>query len=257
MFRFPRARRRAGALRGRGPGALLSRARSRSGSPTGSLERGGTLGRRRPRRLPADPPRAGPRRLPRAGGAHQPPAVIGRRPDRLRARRARAGRVVGRGERRRRDGGGAGRPHGGIPQRPLRGPLRRPVSSPRVGSTPPPERVRAGIRPADAAGEAPGDRLGSTTHITAVDGDGGCAVGHLLERHRLGRDRPGHRGARQQHARRGGPEPAGLPRHAAGKAGAVDDVSDARPRGRRARSRASAAAARTGSAPRCSRRSSA
>ncbi len=36
-------------------------------------------------------------------------------------------------------------------------------------------RVRAGIRPADAAGETPTDRLGSTTHITAVDGDGGCA----------------------------------------------------------------------------------
>jgi gamma-glutamyltranspeptidase / glutathione hydrolase len=37
------------------------------------------------------------------------------------------------------------------------------------------ERVRAGIRPPGAESGAPGDRLGSTTHITAVDADGGCA----------------------------------------------------------------------------------
>ncbi|MGH2926246.1 MAG: gamma-glutamyltransferase family protein [Solirubrobacterales bacterium] len=36
-------------------------------------------------------------------------------------------------------------------------------------------RVRAGIRPPDPVGESPGDLLGSTTHITAVDADGGCA----------------------------------------------------------------------------------
>jgi gamma-glutamyltranspeptidase/glutathione hydrolase len=38
------------------------------------------------------------------------------------------------------------------------------------------ERVRAGVRPPDPPSEASGDRLGSTTHITAVDADGRCAA---------------------------------------------------------------------------------
>jgi len=37
------------------------------------------------------------------------------------------------------------------------------------------ERVRAGTRPPDPGPEPPAERLGSTTHITAVDGDGRCA----------------------------------------------------------------------------------
>jgi gamma-glutamyltranspeptidase/glutathione hydrolase len=38
------------------------------------------------------------------------------------------------------------------------------------------ERVRAGQRPPDPPVEPPGDRLGSTTHITAVDAEGRCAA---------------------------------------------------------------------------------
>jgi gamma-glutamyltranspeptidase/glutathione hydrolase len=37
-------------------------------------------------------------------------------------------------------------------------------------------RVRAGTRPPEPGTGGPGDRLGSTTHITAVDGDGRCAA---------------------------------------------------------------------------------
>ena len=81
-------------------------------------------------------------------------------------------------------------------------------------------------------------RLGSTTHITAVDGDGMLRERHLLERDRLGADRPRHRRPRQQHARRGGPEPARLPPPRPGPAAAVDDVADRRPARRRAGGRA-------------------
>ena len=38
------------------------------------------------------------------------------------------------------------------------------------------ERVRGGRRPPDPPAEPPGDRLGSTTHITAVDAEGRCAA---------------------------------------------------------------------------------
>ena len=37
-------------------------------------------------------------------------------------------------------------------------------------------RVRSGRRPPDPGPAAPGDRLGSTTHITAVDAEGRCAA---------------------------------------------------------------------------------
>ena len=36
-------------------------------------------------------------------------------------------------------------------------------------------RVRSGTRPPEPGQDGPGDRLGSTTHLTAVDGDGRCA----------------------------------------------------------------------------------
>ena len=91
-------------------------------------------------------------------------------------------------------------------------------------------RVRDGRRPPAPGAAGPGDRLGSTTHITAVDGDGPLRQRHLLERQRLGRHRARHRDPRQQHARRGGPEPARLPRDPAGPPGAVDDVADRRAR---------------------------
>ena len=47
-------------------------------------------------------------------------------------------------------------------------------SSTRRGSTRPPSACARASPPGDGAA-GPGDRLGSTTHITAVDGDGRCA----------------------------------------------------------------------------------
>ena len=49
---------------------------------------------------------------------------------------------------------------------------------------------------------------------------------HLLQRLGLGRARPRHRRDPQQHARRGGPQPARLPRDRAGPPGALDDGAD-------------------------------
>jgi gamma-glutamyltranspeptidase/glutathione hydrolase len=48
------------------------------------------------------------------------------------------------------------------------------LSEPRIDSAA--GRVRHGERPPDPPAELPGDSLGSTTHITAVDGEGRCAA---------------------------------------------------------------------------------
>ncbi len=61
---------------------------------------------------------------------------------------------------------------------------------------------------------------------------------HLLQRLRLGGAGAGHRGDPQQHARRGGPQPARLPPDRAGPAGPLDDGADGRPARRRDRARA-------------------
>ena len=45
-------------------------------------------------------------------------------------------------------------------------------------------------------------RAGGTTHVSAVDADGNAGVALVVDRVRLGRDRPGHRHPPQQHARR-------------------------------------------------------
>ena len=55
---------------------------------------------------------------------------------------------------------------------------------------------------------------------------GGLRLGHVLERVVLGRRRPGHRRASQQHARRGRPEPARVPPPFPGRAGAEHDGPD-------------------------------
>ncbi len=76
---------------------------------------------------------------------------------------------------------------------------------------------------------AAADLLGSTTHISVLDGEGMCAnvtcsngagSGVLVARHR--RDP-------QQHAGRGGPQSARVPPHRAGPPRAVDDVPDRGP----------------------------
>ena len=66
---------------------------------------------------------------------------------------------------------------------------------------------------------AAADLLGSTTHISVLDGDGHVRQRHLLQRLRLGRAGARHRRDPQQHARRGGPQPARLPPHRARAAG--------------------------------------
>ena len=216
-----------------------TRATSRRRSRDWVLERGGTLGSRGPRRLRADRARAGPRPVPRPRGAHQPAALVGRDPDRVRARPARPGRALGHRGDGRGDGGGAGGAHRGVPRRPLRAGLRR-----------------AFPRRAPSC-RAAADRLGSTTHITAVDGDGRCASVTCSNGTGSGARRPRDRRPRQQHARRGGPQPARLSPPRGRPPAAVDDVADRRPARRRARGGRSAAAARTGSARRSCRRSSA
>ena len=60
---------------------------------------------------------------------------------------------------------------------------------------------------------------------------------HLLQRLRLGGAGPGHRGDPQQHARRGGPQPARLPPDRARAPGALDDGADRGPARRRDRAR--------------------
>ncbi len=47
------------------------------------------------------------------------------------------------------------------------------LSEPRIEAAA--QRIRLSRRPPDPSGEPPGDRLGSTTHITAVDSEGRCA----------------------------------------------------------------------------------
>ena len=88
------------------------------------------------------------------------------------------------------------------------------------------ERARSRLRPPGDGVAGPGDRLGSTTHITAVDGAGRCASVTCSNGTGSGPDRPRDRRPRQQHARRGGPEPVRLPHPAGGAADALDDVAD-------------------------------
>ena len=58
---------------------------------------------------------------------------------------------------------------------------------------------------------AAADLLGSTTHISAIDADGMCATVTCSNGSGSGRAGPRHRRDPQQHARRGGPQPARLP----------------------------------------------
>ena len=178
--------------------------------------------------------------LPRLRRAHQPAALLGRDPDRLLARRCSSASGIAAASsssspRRR-------RPTRGAPRTSTRACTTRayvravPRRRPRRGRRADPRR-RLGRRPRRGRRPRP-DELGSTTHIAVLDAEGNCAIGHLLERHRLRRGRARHRGAPQQHARRGGPQPARLPPDPAGSPGELDDVPDARAARRRDRARA-------------------
>ena len=100
-------------------------------------------------------------------------------------------------------------------------------------------------------------RLGGTTHISVVDGEGRAASVTCTNGEGSGIVVPGTGRPRQQHHGRGGPQPAGLPHRPARPADAVDDGPHRRPARRRGGARRSAARDPTGSAPRCCRRSSA
>ena len=182
------ARRRARALRGGGPGALLPRARS-PGVSEWVLERGGTLGAddlAAYRAERASPCRRGYRG---AGRAHQPAALLRRHPDRLRPRAARPARARGR---RRASWPRWRRPRLRAPRSSSTG-CTRTVS--RSGSSPRAARRgrRAGARrpasarPAGGAGTGRPARLDHAHHRRRRRGP--LRGGHLLERHRLGRDR--------------------------------------------------------------------
>ena len=151
VFRFPELGRGARALRRRGRRAVLPRRGRRGDRASACVERGGTLGAGRPRRLRGDRPRArSARRFRGTRGADQPAALLGRDPDRLRARAARAAR---RAQRRRSSWSRRWAP-----------PTTRASALRRVRST--------GLLRAsgfDRRGSTcAADRLGSTTHITGA-----------------------------------------------------------------------------------------
>ena len=212
---LPRAGRGARTLRRRRGRALLPR-RGRGGA-----HRVRRRARRHPRaggprRLRGDRARPDPRPLPRHRGADQPAALLGRDPDRL-----------------------------------LPGLLER------MGESSGPEQLVAAMGAAnDARGEEFAEALHGEAERAARPGlDArrparldhphlGARRGrdvrerHLLERLRLRRARSRRGGDPQQHARRGGPQPARLPPDPGGAPGLLDDGADRRPPRRRDRARA-------------------
>ncbi len=127
----------AGAIRGRGPRAVLPGRAGASGLGVGGGARRDP-GSRGPGHLRADRPRSGAGTVPWPRRAHQPPALIGGHPGRLRPRparpaRRRRGRGGGGG-----DGAGAGRQDRGVPRRALSGWLAGAVPRPGAASTRPP-----------------------------------------------------------------------------------------------------------------------
>ena len=167
--------RRAGALRRRGRGAVLHRARSAATVCEWVRERGGTLGvddmaAYEPiEREPISRPLPGHRR------AHEPAAVVGRHPGRLLAGAAGAARGPQRRRAdRRRHGGGQRSAHRGLPRGPSRRGFVREFMAADLDEVA--ERINAGDWAGGRSGAGgPGDELGSTTHLTAIDSDGMCA----------------------------------------------------------------------------------
>ena len=163
--------------------------------------------RRRHRRArPTSPPtrrssasRSGP--VPRRRGPDQPAAVLGRHPDRLLPRAARAAR-------RDRAARAAGRGDGG---RQRRAATRR---SPRPSTR---RALETGFLDPAGLDLAAADLLGSTTHISVARRRGRCAPASPAPTAPARASGPGHRGDPQQHARRGGPQPARLPPIVAGR----------------------------------------
>ena len=197
-----RARRRARTARRRGSGAVLHRRDRRGGLRVG----------RRPRR-PAHARR--PRGL-RHGGAH-----AGAR------RRTAAGRWSR--TRRRAPAGSCSRTRWrGSTARRRR---RRSPRSWRAMAAAQAERTPEFLAGSDRVLERFGERLGATTHISAVDVDGWACAVTCTNGEGCGEVVPGHRHPPQQHDGRAGPLPVRLPRPPAGPPAAVDDGADDGARG--------------------------
>ena len=215
------------------------------------LERGGTLGARRPGRLRADRARAGARPLPRPRGAHQPAAVLGRHPDRLRARAARAagGRSGVEELVAAMEAANAARGdefHEGLHEEGYASVPRRPASTTSRGVAGGGLAARAGPRTGSA--RPPTSRCSTPTAICAsVTCSNGTGSGVLV---------PGTGVHLNNMLGEEDLNPLGFHRTRPGRAAALDDVADGRPARRRGRSPGSAAPARTGSARRSCRRRS-
>ena len=208
---LPRARRRARALRGRGAGAVLPRRRRGRDRRLGERARAARSARADLAAYEPIAARPGQRPVRGPRGADQPAAVLGRDPDLALPRAARAPRA---------------RPRSRTSSpRSARRTARAARSSTPASTTPAyparfldPGRIdalaaelRRGGGELGDAGRAPGGS-GSTTHITVVDGDGGCASVTCSNGTGLRDAGSRDRRTRQQHARRGGPQPARLPR---------------------------------------------
>ena len=109
---------------------------------------------------------------------------------------------------------------------------------------------RRGFRPEAARHGPEGGQPGGPRPTSPLWTRTACALGDLLQRHRLGAHRPRHGRAREQHARRAGPEPRRIPPDPARPPGQLDDGPHRRPARRPGRRSASAAPARTESARR-------
>ena len=228
---LPRPRRRARALRRRGARALLPRRDREGDRRVGDVARRDAR-RRGPRRLRADRARPGRGALSRRRGAHQPAAVLGRDPHLPLPRAARAPRL---GRRSR------------TSSRRWAPPTARGSGTSTSASTAPASSASSSTpaRLDELAAELGSGRARHRrSHAGRVRLDdahhgrrrrGTLRDRDLLERDRLGDARPRHRRARQQHARRGGPQPARLPRPRARPADDLDDGADRRAARRRAR----------------------
>ena len=198
VFRFPELAEALERFGAEGRGAVLPR-RGRGGAQRLRRRARRHPRPRRPRRLRGDRAAADPGAVPRHRGADQPAALLRRDPDRLLPRPARAPRRAA--------------------AAPSSWSRRWSAANDRRGlefaEALYEEGMEAGFLDPAGLDLAAADLLGSTTHISVLDGDGHVRQRHLLQRLRLRGAGAGHRRDPQQHARRGGPQPARLPPHRA------------------------------------------
>ena len=220
---LPGAGRGARALRRRRPGALLPR-RHRGGAER--LRRASTAARSAPPIWPATRPierRPVRAAVPRRRGPHQPAAVLGRDPDRLRARAARAARRASGPSSWSRRWAPPTRARGEEFAEGLYGEELRAPSAARSRSR------RSTCGAGDRSARPPTSPCSTATACAPA------SPAPTAPARACSSPAPGDP---QQHARRGGPQPARLPRDRAGPPDAVDDGADGRAARRRDRARA-------------------